>query len=72
MQDPRDKELGMRRVIRRRDFPNGVAVAAGAALGSRAASGFETEHVPETSPDYYPSALTGMRGSHDGAFEVAY
>ncbi len=58
--------------MRRRDFLNGVALAAGAAIGSQQIAGFETEHVPETSPEYYPPALTGMRGSHEGAFEAAH
>jgi len=61
----------MRRRICRRDFLNGIVLAAGAALSLQRIAGFETEHVAETSPDYYPPALTGMRGSHEGAFEVA-
>ena len=65
-------DLGMRRRIRRRDFLNGVALATGTAVGSRIAAAFETEHIPETSPDYYPPVLTGLRGSHEGAFEVAH
>jgi spermidine dehydrogenase len=72
MQNPRDRDVGMHRPIHRRDFLNGVALAAGAVLGSQQVAGFETEHVAETSPDYYPPALTGMRGSHEGAFEVAH
>jgi len=65
-------DLGMRRRIRRRDFLNGMALAAGTVAGSRIASAFETEHVIETSPEYYPPVLTGMRGSHEGSFEVAH
>jgi spermidine dehydrogenase len=72
MQNDRDRDLGMRHPIRRRDFLNGVALAAGTALSSQRIAGFETEHVAETSPDYYPPALTGMRGSHKGAFEIAH
>jgi spermidine dehydrogenase len=72
MKDPRDRDLGMRRRICRRDFLNGIVLAAGAALSLQRIAGFETEHVAETSPDYYPPALTGMRGSHEGAFEVAH
>ncbi len=62
----------MRRPTRRRDFLNGIALTAGAAMSSQLLPGFETEHVPETSPDYYPPVLTGMRGSHEGAFEAAH
>jgi len=65
-------DLGMRRRIRRRDFLNGMALATGTAVGRRIATAFETEHVPETSPDYYPPVLTGLRGSHEGSFEVAH
>jgi spermidine dehydrogenase len=72
MQDSRDRDLGMRRPTRRRDFLNGIAFSAGAALSSQLVAGFETERVVETSPDYYPPALTGMRGSHEGSFEVAH
>ncbi len=66
-----DRELGMNRSIRRRDFLNGIALA-GAAVNAQLAAGFETLHVAETSPDYYPPALTGLRGSHEGAFDVAH
>ena len=72
MSDSHDRELGMRRPIRRRDFLNGIALTVGGALGPQLAAGFETEHIAETSPDYYPPVLTGMRGSHEGSFEVAH
>src|SRR5579871_6945617 len=62
----------MRRRIRRRDFLNGVALAAGCSIAPQLASGFEAERIAESSPDYYPPALTGMRGSHEGSFEVAH
>lgn len=57
----------MHRRITRRDFLNGVAVAAGAAMlpGS-----FAFGANPKSK--YYPPALTGLRGSHPGAFEVAH
>ena len=71
MRDSRDRELGMYRKITRRDFINGVAVTAGAA--------FMPWHLfaedaadPQKSPNYYPPAKTGMRGSHAGSFEVAH
>src|SRR5437867_2112657 len=72
-----DKKLGMDRNITRRDFLNGVAVGTGAiaaqsflpdavwpALGSSSA--------PQDRPGYYPPALTGLRGSHEGSFEAAH
>jgi spermidine dehydrogenase len=71
MSDRSDRELGMRRNITRRDFLNGVAVTAGAAMMPwhllAAADG-----DPEKSSDYYPPALTGLRGSHPGSFDVAH
>ena len=62
----------MHRSIGRRDFLNGIALAVGAAVRPQLGAGFEAERVAETSPDYYPPALTGMRGSHEGSFEVAH
>ena len=70
-----DRELGMGRDITRRDFLNGVAMTAGAAvmpwdlLGAKAGG---ENGAREKSPDYYPPALTGMRGSHPGSFDVAH
>jgi spermidine dehydrogenase len=71
MSDLTDRELGMKRRITRRDFLKGVAVAAGAALipNHLLAQG---ENLPQHSPDYYPPALTGLRGSHAGSFETAH
>jgi spermidine dehydrogenase len=66
-----DRDLGMHRKITRRDFVNGVSVgAAGAMLLQQQAAA--QEFAPEQSPDYYPPALTGMRGDHAGSFEVAH
>ena len=72
MNDSFDRDLGMRRRIRRRDFLNGIALVAGTAAGAGLGAGFEIEHVAESSPDYYPPVLTGMRGSHEGSFDVAH
>jgi spermidine dehydrogenase len=73
--ESRDRELGMHRKITRRDFLNGVAVTAGAAMmpwqllaGQTASDSAD----PEKSPGYYPPALTGMRGSHPGSFDAAH
>lgn len=68
-----DKTLGMDRSITRRDFLNGVAVTAGASiLPSPLLAALQDDLNPESSPGYYPPALTGLRGSHVGAFEVAH
>ena len=75
--DSQDRELGMQRKITRRDFLNGVAMTAGAAMmpwDLLAANGGEGQAAvgPVNSPNYYPPALTGMRGSHAGSFETAH
>ena len=77
MTNSSDRDLGMDRPITRRDFLDGVRIAAtGSLVGSAwvGASGqpAPTGFNPEKAPDYYPPALTGMRGSHDGAWEVAH
>ncbi len=72
----RDRELGMDSAITRRDFLNGIAVGAGGALASAWLPGLtfaaESAHFAQDAPGYNPPALTGMRGSHPGAFEVAH
>ena len=73
----RDKQLGMDRSIGRRDFLNGVAIAVGSRISRGLLPGFEwmTEDAamfPQDRPGYYPPTLTGMRGSHEGAFESAH
>jgi spermidine dehydrogenase len=68
-----DKDLGMDRGITRRDFLNGIAVTAGAAaLPPHLLAALQNDLDPEKAPGYYPPALTGLRGSHAGAFEVAH
>jgi spermidine dehydrogenase len=71
MSHPTDRELGMHRNITRRDFLNGVAVTAGAAMmpWHLLAAGDVDPEKPST---YYPPALTGLRGNHPGSFEVAH
>ena len=61
--------------ITRRDFLNGMAIGAGAGLlmpgqviGQTTAS-LASSKLPG---DYYPPTLTGMRGSHEGSYEVAH
>ena len=76
--DPaRDRELGMNRAISRRDFLNGVAIGVGGALASAWLPGVVfggplATPSAQDAPGYYPPALTGMRGSHPGSFEVAH
>jgi spermidine dehydrogenase len=77
--DKKDRELGMHCPITRRDFLNGVAIGVGGSLigGSLlsdpllAAFGPD-DFAPEKAADYYPPALTGMRGNHDGSFTFAH
>ena len=71
MSNPPDRDLGMHRRITRRDFLNGVAVTAGAAVMPWHLIADEPQ-APEKSPGYYPPALTGMRGSHPGSYDVAH
>jgi spermidine dehydrogenase len=61
----------MDRRITRRDFLNGVAVTAGAAImpWHLLEAGSSSSQAPT---DYYPPALTGLRGSHPGSFDVAH
>jgi len=66
----------MKKSITRRDFLNGaaLAVAAGSTLSPRVlfsedAGGLTSLGVPVAN---YPPTLTGMRGNHEGAYEVAH
>jgi spermidine dehydrogenase len=72
----RDLALGMGKGITRRDFVNGCAVAVGASLAATSPGWLEAlaapDFAPEKDPGYYPPAKTGMRGSHDGSWEVAH
>jgi spermidine dehydrogenase len=60
----------MHRSITRRDFINGVALTAGAAMMPWHLLA-ETADA-EKGNSYYPPALTGLRGSHPGSFETAH
>jgi spermidine dehydrogenase len=72
-----DCASGMDRTISRRDFLNGVSIAVGASLvaDSPWLEAFGVPDSPfarEKEPAYYPPSKTGMRGSHDGSWEVAH
>ncbi len=68
----------MGRRITRRDFLNGFGIAVGGSLllsDSEWLKAFgmpQSPFAPEKKPNYYPPALTGMRGSHDGSWEVGH
>ncbi|HEY7289214.1 MAG TPA: FAD/NAD(P)-binding protein [Vicinamibacterales bacterium] len=73
-----DRDLGMDRPITRRDFLNGVAIGIGGSIAADV-----LRHLPgaeamlqaafdQDTPGYYPPALTGMRGSHDGSYDVSH
>jgi spermidine dehydrogenase len=72
--DKKDRELGMHCPITRRDFLNGVAIGVGGSLlGVPLLAAFGSDELaPEKAADYYPPALTGMRGNHDGSFTFAH
>jgi spermidine dehydrogenase len=72
--DSNDRDLGMNRNISRRDFLNGVALTAGATMlpEGLSAQNQGPSGLTQDDPRYYPPALTGMRGSHPGSFEVAH
>lgn len=74
MRSPDDAALGMDRSITRRDFLDGARVVL---TGAAAYPWFTNAHTTAAlaqAPDggTYPPALTGLRGTHDGAWEVAH
>ena len=72
----------MPRHITRRDFLNGTQVAIGASLLGPTGLGCKAKAVSNPEPTaetnfaldaaYYPPAKTGLRGSHDGAWEAMH
>ena len=73
MPKKQDRELGMARKITRRDFLNGAALTAGATLlPSQLLAAMANGGDAKISAEYYPPALTGLRGSHTGSFEVMH
>ena len=66
----------MTRPITRRDFLNGVAIGAGGTLlgGMLPEALLKAAAADQATQGgrYYPPTLTGMRGSHDGSWEVAH
>src|SRR5215472_5760398 len=72
MTDSYDRYLGMNRVITRRDFLNGTAIAIGATLVPRSLMTSTGPEEPQNRPGYDPPVETGLRGSHPGSFEIAH
>ena len=77
--EKKDRDLGMHCPITRRDFLNGVAIGVGGTLAGSAlrpetllAAAALDDFAPEKSPNYYPPALTGMRGNHEGTYTYAH
>jgi spermidine dehydrogenase len=65
-----DKKLGMDRTITRRDVIHGIgAIGAGLALPGCAQDDADELVV---NPGYYPPELMGLRGNHEGTFEIAH
>ncbi len=66
----------LKKKITRRDFINGVSIAAAGAaiIDPRAlwAKGTTDSGPAPLDDDDYPPTLTGLRGNHDGAYEVAH
>ena len=60
--------------INRRDFLNGAALSlvGGGSIAPLEAIAQGLLTPSAIPPDYYPPALTGLRGSHEGSFEVAH
>jgi spermidine dehydrogenase len=74
--DNSDRDLGMTRDITRRDFLNGVSLGVGGALlASNASLLSALEDLASKDPasaNYYPPALTGLRGSYDATYQYAH
>jgi spermidine dehydrogenase len=66
----------MKREITRRDFLNGTQIVIGAAIGSSLLTPwtevFGSPNDFTLGEDYYPPAKNGLRGSHDGSWEVMH
>jgi len=72
----RDSELGMRRKVTRRDFLNGVSLTVGGSILASSTNPLfaldDSAYQPEKDPQYYPPALMGMRGNHEGSYTYAH
>jgi spermidine dehydrogenase len=68
----------MDRKITRRDFLDGIALAVGGSILASSApwlhglGSADSGFAPEQDPNYYPPALMGMRGNHEGTYTAAH
>jgi spermidine dehydrogenase len=71
-----DRALGMDRPITRRDFLDGIVIAASSIaagmLPGAVVEGLAKEVVAGDKRSLYPPRLVGLRGSHPGSFELAH
>jgi len=71
----KNRDLGMNRPITRRDFVGGVAVAISGSMAwrwSEAGAPAVSYEQRQVHANTYPPIRTGMRGSHEGSYEVAH
>ena len=67
-----DHELGMKLKVSRRDVLHGFGALAAASFAPGVAFANDVLAAENQGRLYYPPGLTGMRGNHDGSFEVAH
>ena len=67
-----DKDLGMDRPISRRDVLHGFGALTASSFVPGTVFADEVMAAEKAGHPYYPPALTGMRGDHDGSFDVAH
>jgi spermidine dehydrogenase len=76
--DDKRKNLGMDRPVARRDFLNGFGIAVGGSLALNHTKWLDAFGLPRSpfssanANEYYPPALTGMRGTTDAVMEVGH
>lgn len=67
-----DRELGMMRSISRRDVLHGLGAAAAASFVPGSAFADSVMAAENAGELYYPPGLTGLRGNHEGSYDVAH
>jgi spermidine dehydrogenase len=67
----KDRELGMNRPITRRDFMEGASVAVASSLLPGSLLAANAGEAAQKAGSYPPGQM-GLRGSHNGSFEVAH